>query len=71
MFHLTEAIRIDPDYSEAYNNIGVVFSRLNKFKEASTFFSKAIQVKPDFTKARKNLEITGTNLSLIENLDER
>lgn len=71
MFHLTEAIRINPDYAEAYNNIGVVFSRLNKFKEASTFFSKAIQVKPDFTEARKNLEITGNNLSLRENLDER
>ena len=71
MFHLTEAIRIDSDYAEAYNNIGVVFSRLNKLKEASTFFSKAIQVKPDFTKARKNLEITGKNLSLRENLDER
>ena len=71
MFHLTEVIRINPDDAEAYNNIGVVFSRLNKFKEASTFFAKAIQVKPDFTEARRNLEIVGHNLSLQENLDER
>jgi tetratricopeptide (TPR) repeat protein len=71
MFHLTEAIRINPDYAEAYNNIGVVFSRLNKFKEASIFFSKAIQVKPDFTEARKNLEFAGKNLSSRKNLDER
>ena len=68
MFHLTEAIRINPDYAEAYNNIGVIFSRMKKFKKASVFFSKAVQVKPDFTKAHINLEITRKNLSLRENL---
>jgi type IV pilus assembly protein PilF len=40
-----EAIDIDPDYSEAYNALGVVYMKQKKWKEAVKAFNKALANK--------------------------
>ncbi len=37
-----EAVRLRPNYSEAYNNLGVVYSRMKRWDEAIAMFQKAL-----------------------------
>ena len=41
-FHLGEAIRLKPDYSDAYNYLGVVYIRKGKVDEAIAMYQKAL-----------------------------
>ena len=49
-----EAIRLKPDYAEAYNNRGNVKSDLNQHEEAIADHDKAIRLKPDLAEAYNN-----------------
>ncbi|MFC1494397.1 tetratricopeptide repeat protein [Thermodesulfobacteriota bacterium] len=40
--HFKKAIQLKPDFSEAYNNLGVLYSEKGKFKEALESFDKAV-----------------------------
>ena len=46
---------VDPSYSWAYNNLGIVFTNLKKKQEAIDCFFKAIKIDPKFTTAYFNL----------------
>jgi superkiller protein 3 len=46
-----EAIKIKPDYHEAYNNMGVAYNRLGKYQKAIDAYKEAIKIKPDYHKA--------------------
>ena len=48
--HYAEAIKIKPDYVQAYNKLGLILLRQGKFNKAKVFFSKAIEVDPNFLK---------------------
>jgi tetratricopeptide (TPR) repeat protein len=50
-----EALRLKPDYSEAYYNLGFVHLVQNKLEEAIVYFEKALQLKPNYTEAHDNL----------------
>lgn len=55
--YLNRAISIDPDYSEALNNLGVVYVRMEKWDRAIRYFKRALEnqiyLSPD--KAYSNL----------------
>ncbi len=40
--YLKRAISIDPNFSDAYNHLGVAYSYLNKYEEAIKYFKKAL-----------------------------
>ena len=40
--YFQRAIKIDPDYSEAYNNLGYAHARMGKFDAAIPFYKKAL-----------------------------
>jgi protein O-mannosyl-transferase len=42
-----EAIRFNPQYFQAYNNLGGVLFRLNRFDESKEYFLKSINVHPN------------------------
>ena len=42
-YHLKEAIRLKPDYSDAYNYLGFVYFRDDKVDEAITYYHKALE----------------------------
>jgi len=51
-----EAIRIRPDFAEAYNNLGAVLFQAEMTEEAIDSFKEAIRIRPGFAAAQKNLE---------------
>ena len=61
------ATEIRPDYAEAYNNIGKLFSDQSKFEQSLSNYQKAIQVKPNYEKSYNNL---GNLLNNLGNFDE-
>jgi tetratricopeptide (TPR) repeat protein len=50
-----EALRLRPDYAEAYNNIAAGHESLARWSEAIAAAREAIRLKPDFELARNNL----------------
>ena len=55
--YLKRAIRINPDFAEAHNNLGVLFIDLKRFDEAEKEYREAIRIDPDFAEAHNNLGI--------------
>ena len=54
---IAKSIVINPDYSEAYNNLGNVFKVQKKLQQALVCFEKAIKLNPDYSEAYNNLGI--------------
>ena len=50
-----DAININPDYAEAYANLGVVAFDLNWFECSESAYKKAIRIKKDYAEAYFNL----------------
>lgn len=62
----SQALRIDPDYAEAHNNIGVVLIRQGKINEAATHFQKAVNLKANYAAAQKNLRKVRNDMKHID-----
>ena len=43
-----QAIKIKPNFTEAYNNLGLAFEDLGKVTEAIDSYQQAIKIKPNF-----------------------
>lgn len=52
------AIRLEPAYTTAWNNLGAALLRLGRYAEAETCFRKVLRLDPHYTKARYNLAVT-------------
>jgi len=50
---LNEAIRIDPNYEEAYYNLGLTY-REEQTAKAVELFDKAVELDPDYAMAHRN-----------------
>lgn len=50
-----EAIKTDPNLTEAYNRLGMIYLRLSRFKEAEKTFKRGIEVQPTSAPIRNNL----------------
>jgi Flp pilus assembly protein TadD len=50
-----EAIRLKPDYADAYNNLGVILLNQGRIDEAIKQLQEAIRLKPDYADAQNNL----------------
>ena len=50
-----EALKLRPDYAEAYNNIAAGHNAMGEWDEGIVAAERAIQLKPDFALARGNL----------------
>jgi tetratricopeptide (TPR) repeat protein len=49
------ALKLQPDFPEAYNNLAAAFEELGLWDQAIQAATRAIELKPDFTLARNNL----------------
>ena len=52
--YLNEAIKLKPDFSEAYNNRGKAYDDLGERQQAITDYNEAIRLKPDLADAYYN-----------------
>ncbi len=50
-----KAIELDPEFHEAYNNIGFILMHLEKYEEAVSYFEQCLEIKPDYQAAKKDL----------------
>jgi protein O-GlcNAc transferase len=55
IFYNQQCIRIDPDFAEAYSNLGNALKELGDIDGAIQFYLKAIKLKPRFCDAYNNL----------------
>ncbi len=55
--HYTEALELKPDFAEAYNNRGSVYTDAGDFDRAIQDYHKVIELKPDYVSAYNNLGI--------------
>jgi tetratricopeptide (TPR) repeat protein len=53
-----EALKLNPDYAEAYNNLGCAYNALNQFDKAKELFKKVITLRPGYDLAKNNLQLT-------------
>jgi tetratricopeptide (TPR) repeat protein len=61
--YLKKAIAEEPNYFEAYNNLGVQYQKLKRWEEAIEAFSKAIATRDHSAKPHINLGIIYLNLN--------
>ena len=54
---LKTALKLDPNFIEAHNNLGVLFRGSNRFSESEICFNKALMLQPEFAEAYNNLGI--------------
>ena len=54
---LEAVIAAHPDYAEAYNSLGVVFSKLNRDAQARAAFRKVLELDPTSARAYENLGV--------------
>lgn len=50
----TNAINLNPNYPEAYNNRGYTYMRMQQYVKALPDFNKAIEIRPDYIQALMN-----------------
>jgi tetratricopeptide (TPR) repeat protein len=62
-----EALKINPEFKEAYNNLGIALLSQGKLDEAISQFREALKINPEYVNARYNL---GTLLANQGKLDE-
>ena len=62
-----KALKIKPDYTDAYYNIGTILQQQNKLEEAIEAYNKALAIKPDYAVAYYNI---GTILQQQNKLEE-
>ncbi|MBU0711979.1 tetratricopeptide repeat protein, partial [bacterium] len=49
------AIELNPEYTDAYNNLGIVYKEQGNYSDAIECFQKAIAINPNFSEAYLNL----------------
>ena len=57
-----KALKIKPDYAEAYNNICSAYNALGNYKKAIEAGNKAIAIKPDYQLAKNNLNFAKSKI---------
>jgi len=62
-----EAINLKPNFSEAYNNKGLVLVQLKDFNDAITSYDEAIKINSKFISAKYNRGLALRSLGEIEN----
>jgi len=56
--HFNEALKINPNYVRAYDNLGIALAYQGKYDEAIIQFRNALGIRPDDEIARRNLNHT-------------
>jgi Flp pilus assembly protein TadD len=55
--HWEEATRLDPNYAEAWNDLGVAYEQLGRFEDAKTAYEKARKLQPDNNLIQSNYDL--------------
>ena len=53
--HYNQVLKINPNHSQAHNNLGVIFEKLEDYNKAKSCYEKAIEIAPNRADAHNNL----------------
>jgi len=53
--HYNQVLKIDPNHSQALNNIAIIFTNLKDYQKATNTYEKAIEIDPNYADAHYNL----------------
>ncbi|MBC7101588.1 tetratricopeptide repeat protein [Methanothermobacter sp. KEPCO-1] len=62
-----KALKINPEYAEAWNNKGIILKELKKYKKALKCYNKALEINPELIEAWNN---KGTTLQELGKYEE-
>ena len=65
------AIKLKPDFAEAYNNLGYVYFKQGKYSFAINEFKKAVEQNPGYISAHNNLGQAYINAGLRDKAKEQ
>lgn len=55
IYFFQRSVDLDPNYYQAYNNLGLAYEMKEDFQNAKKYYQKAIEANPDFQLAKDNL----------------
>jgi len=67
--HFQRAVAIDPEYGEAWNDLGVAMMHKNRTAEAADCFQKAAEFQPKMPLVHINLSIAQSKLGLLDDAE--
>jgi len=67
--HYQRAVAIDPDYGEAWNDLGVALMRKDRTAEAVESFQKAATVAPNMCLIQTNLSVAQSKLGRLDDAE--
>lgn len=70
VFFAQQCIRVDPNFAEAYSNLGNALKELGDIRAAVQFYNKAIKLKPRFADAYNNLATAHMQLGQLDEAKE-
>ena len=53
----TRGRKINPDYAQAYNNLGTALADLEQYEASIAAYEQALAINPDFAAAQENLSV--------------
>ena len=56
--HLLRAIKFNPNYHQAINNLGNLYQNMEDFDKAIIFFNKATKINKYYFEAYNNIELS-------------
>ena len=65
-----QILEIDPNHSQAHNNLGAIFQRLGENQKAKEYYGKAIAINPNYVDALNNLGVIFYELREIKKAQE-
>ena len=51
-----KAIDANPDYAEAFNNLGNIYKEMGNIDKSLELYQKALLIKPEYLEAQNNLD---------------
>jgi tetratricopeptide (TPR) repeat protein len=61
-----QALKIDPNFPDAYNNLGWSLAKMGFYSEAFPAFEQAVRIQPGYSRAIHNLAWARTQLALVK-----
>ncbi|MCU0542127.1 MAG: tetratricopeptide repeat protein [Oscillatoriaceae cyanobacterium Prado104] len=65
-----KAIDLDPDFAEAYTNLGTLYAQQQQWESAIAFYQKAIALQPNLASTYRNLARVRSQMGQLADADE-